>query len=490
MLHRRGIARILVAGLVTTGLVVALPSSAGAAGPGEWSQLSANPAGNGFPRGSNIDEPTIARFGGRLQVVWPVQTSAAEDAYYTAEVDASGATTTPSTLLLGGWGGLVENPRLFPYGGERLLVFSGLRDGATDPYSKGTAFYALGSSATTWGLGGGSLSATEQAYAASGFDALDDAGTPVWVGNPGSTNGLTWHAGVSPTIPAPLGSDSRFLLSSCCAYDAAAARDSSSGAVHAAFFSNSDVESEKGIWVGQIRPSAGGWTRAPGSFVPYGGSVATTAPDQRIAMTGRPGGGVYLAYGTGYPTTSGVLLWRVGSAAPMSVPSSAGARDVSVAAAPDGSLWVAWVTDDLESVRVVHTDAAVTRFGAVRTIAAPASYGEVWKTAVDATGPVDLVVSAKNTPGAFNVFHQQVTEALLVTAKPAKVGAGGSVTVTVSLAAGPVKGATVKAFGASYTTNKKGKATVAVPSGTGKGKKTVKATKKPYGAGKTTVKVG
>lgn len=470
-------------------LVVAVPGAAQAGGAGEWTQLSAHPADNSYPRGANLDEPTLARFGSDLQVVWRSDLSTSQKAYTTAVVGPSGATVTPSTALLSGWSALVENPRLLARGGQRMLVFSGLKGPAADPYSKGAVYYALGSSATSWGLGVGSLSRTESAYASNGFDALDDAGTPVWAGNPGSTNGLTWHAGISPTIPAPAGSDESFLLSDCCAYEAAVARDGGSGAVYGSFFSNSDVGSEKGIWVGQLRPSAGGWGRAPNSYTTYNGAIETDSPDQRIAMVARAGGGIYLAYGAGYPTTTSIQLWRVGSPAPLTVPGSGGARNVTLAAAPDGSLWVAWVTANSDAVRVVHTNTSVTSVGAVRSIGTPPGYGQFWTTALDASGPVDLVVTAQNANGAINVFHQQVTEALRVVVSPVKIGAGGTVKVTVSVATGPVKGATVKAFGGSYTTNKKGRAVVTVPGGAGKGKATITAKRSPYGKGKTTVKV-
>ena len=76
-------------------------------------------------------------------------------------------------------------------------------------------------------------------------DAVDNAGTPVWVGNAGSTTGIRWHVGTSPSDPAPAGSDQSYNLSGCCAYNAAAARDSASGVVYAAFYSNSSATSPR-----------------------------------------------------------------------------------------------------------------------------------------------------------------------------------------------------------------------------------------------------
>jgi hypothetical protein len=371
-----------------------------------------------------------------------------------------------------------------------MLVFSGLTALLGSPYgTTGAAYYATGTTAAAMTPGPGSLSHVPGVYAASGFDALNNAGTPMWVGNPGSTNGLWWHSGISPTIPAPDGSDQSYLLSDCCAYDAAVARDAVSGIVYGAFYSNSDVGSEEGIWVGQIAPTSTGWVRAPGSFVTIDGTIDSASPDQRLAMVASPNGGVFLSYQVKTTSGTSLRLWRVGSATPVVVPKSDQARDVSIAAAPDGSLWISWVTSDLSKVRSVHTDAGVTRFGAVGSVEAPTSYGRVWKTALDASGPVSLVVTAENPQSAFNVFHRQLTEKLMVTTNKTSVPRGKKFKAIVEIASGPVAGATVTAFGDTYTTNAKGKAQITVPTSSSTGKQKVKAAKSPYGNGKTTIKV-
>jgi hypothetical protein len=89
---RRG-RRILTTTAAAAVLLGALPGVAHAGGPGDWTQLSSNPADNAFPQTANIDEPTIARFGPGLQVVWRAKNSTSLESYYSAEVDALGATT-------------------------------------------------------------------------------------------------------------------------------------------------------------------------------------------------------------------------------------------------------------------------------------------------------------------------------------------------------------------------------------------------------------
>ena len=114
-----------------------------------------------------------------------------------------------------------------------------------------------------------------------------------------------WHVGTSDASPAPAGSDQSYNLSGCCAYNAAAARDAATGAVYAAFYSNSNATSENGIQVGQILPAAAGWRQAPGSTQVEDGRASSSDPGQKVAMVGRPGGGVFVAYAVGLPVHAG-----------------------------------------------------------------------------------------------------------------------------------------------------------------------------------------
>ena len=57
------------------------------------------------------------------------------------------------------------------------------------------------------------------------------------------------------------------------------------------------------------------------------------APDQRVQVAARSGGGLYTAYGIGYPTQSKVALWKLGSTTPMTSNNSAKIRSNVIAAA-------------------------------------------------------------------------------------------------------------------------------------------------------------
>jgi hypothetical protein len=97
----------------------------------------------------------------------------------------------------------------------------------------------------------------------------------------------------------------------------------------------------------------------PGSATPDRRSANPTL--QRTAITGRLGaGGVYVAYGSGYPSRTGVVLGRVGGGS-LTVGRGTSIDNVDVAPAQEGRLWVMW--SDGSKLYAVRTNRAVTRVG-------------------------------------------------------------------------------------------------------------------------------
>jgi hypothetical protein len=482
MSERRSLRRIVVAAVALAGLtgLTAGLAPAAVAAPGDWTQLSQTSSAHRFPEIGNIVQPYAARFGGSLQVVWAQASSGLSADYLTAIVDAGGHVTTPATPIVTGWQALTENPSLISVGGQRFLSFSGL-----NPDRSGAQYFATSGDGTSWAVSSGSMSANQSAYAAYGSDVVDDAGTPVWVGNPGSTTGLTWHVGTSPTSPAPAGSDQTYLLQGCCAYAAAAARDAATGAVYAAFYSNSSATTENGIQLGQILPAPGPFAQAPGSLVVTDGAPNSLGPDQRVAMAARAGGGVYLAYLTGYPSAKTVRILKAGTSQTMDIPVSGNVRNVSMGADPAGRIWVAWNQDN--RLRAVHTNRAATVLGSVGVWGAPRGTSSMWHTAVAGSeGGADAVVTA-TTSSAINVWHVQLSRTLTVKASPAAARRGSSVTFTVTDAGDPVAGARVTFAGRSGSSNASGKVTLRAPGSSGHPKAIAK--KAGFNAGATSVRV-
>ena len=468
--------RVFTVGISAAALTLATASTAMAA-PGDWTQLSQLSAGSGFPRMSNLVEPTVARFGSTLQVIWGSEMSSSSGSYFTAMLDGAGNVTTPSREIISNWKTLTDDPTVTTIGGQRFLAFSGLADGLT-----GAEYYATSSDGLTWTKGAGSLSAAQSAYTDEGSDLLDNAGTPVWVGNAHAAS-LSWHVGISPTDPAPAGSDGTLSLTGCCSYYAAAARDEASGAVYSAFYSNISTPTVDGIQVGQILPTQGTFAQAPGSSNGSGDSVD---PGQRVAMAARTGGGVYVAYKLGYPTVTGIRVLQVGTGNTMDVPGSAGAKGVALSGGPDGRLWVTWISNN--KIKAVHTNAAATKFGSVGSWGAPHGTSTMWHVTSSAVaGGLDIVTST-SVAEKINVWHTQAVRTLTVRPNPARVSRGHSVTFTVTDAGDPVAGASVK-FGSitGLHTNAAGKITLNAPGSAGSTKVTAK--KAGYNPGTTTVRV-
>jgi hypothetical protein len=466
------------AGLASAILIPAAPAAQAA--PGDWTQLSQTSSAAAYPKVRNIDVPTLAWFGANLQVLWSQSQSAGSQAYFTATLDSGGKVTTPATAAFEPWQTLTSDPTLLSLGGQRFLSFSGLNPGRT-----GAQYFATSPDGLGWTVSSGSMSETQSAYADYGSDAIDNAGTPVWVGNAGSTTGIRWHVGTSASNPAPPGSDQSYTLGGCCAYSAAAARDAATGAVYAAFYSNSSATTENGIQVGQIIPSVANWKQAPGSTDITDGRAASISTSQRVALVGRPGGGVYVAYVVGYPTTRFVRVYNVVTGATLDVPGSAGADAVAMSAEPDGRLWVTWRSSG--KVKAVHTNPSATRFGSVGNWGAPKGTEYLWKSAIAGTAGGASVVVTATTQNAINVWHTRVSRTLTLVSSPAKVRRAAKVTFTVTDAGDAVAGAKVKFGSRTGTTNSAGKVTLRAPGSAGKVKAT--AAKGAYNPGTTAVRV-
>ena len=477
-MHAR-LTRIMLGAALTVGLAAAAAPSAWAA-PGDWTQLSQTSSATAYPRISNTSEPTMARFGDSLQVLWSQSQSPSGQAYFTSVLDTAGNVVTPASQVFPDWSTVTANPTLLNLAGQRFLSFSGLNPGRS-----GAQYFATSADGLSWSVSSGSMSETQSAYADYGSDAIDNAGTPVWVGNAGTTTGIRWHVGTSDANPAPAGSDQKYALAGCCAYSAAAARDEATGAAYAAFYSNSGATTENGINVGQILPTSANWRQAPGSTDIQNGRAASISTDQEVAMVGRPGGGVYVAYSVGYPSVKLIRVYNVVSGATMDVPGSSGARAIAMSAEPDGRLWVTWRSGT--KIKAVHTNAAASRFGSVGTWGSPPGTEFLWKTAIDGTSGGASVVITATTQNAINAWHTNVARTLTLTASPTSVRRGGNVKFTVTDAGDAVAGAKVKFGGRTRTTNAAGKVTIRAPGS--RGTVTVTAKKDAYNPGATRVRV-
>ena len=189
----------------------------------------------------------------------------------------------------------------------------------------------------------------------------------------------------------------------------------------------------------------------------------------RTPLVSRPNGSFYIAYATGYPALNRIRLWRVGSNGSTTVgvvPTASGEPSATVAAAPDGRLWVIWKQEinGHPHVFAVRSNKAATRFGAVVDAGAPPGAFSGYR--VDGSA----IVSALDLFGSFSIgptpsvatWYRRELPGLSLTAAPRKLhrGHGTTVSFQVTDAADPVRGARVSAAGHSGTTNSNGKVTI------------------------------
>jgi hypothetical protein len=241
--------------------------------------------------------------------------------------------------------------------------------------------------------------------------------------------------------------------------------DAATGAVWAVWYCNSGTATD-GIDAQQIYPSLGTLFHAPYST----NSGSSVAPIQRVIVASRAGGGLYTAYGVGYPSQTAIAVWKLGAAKPFIIHTGYTVGTVGVAAGPRGRIWVFWRRLGTNAIYAVRSNAAVTHFEPVTGLHAPGGTSEVWKTAGDGTnGPLDLVVNAAGT--APQIFSTQVRPRLSAAVSPYTVrsSTGGVVTVTVTDAGTAFTNAAVRYGRTTHLTNSHGYTRFTIPAGTSRG---------------------
>jgi hypothetical protein len=460
MSPRRSSVVIASAALLTGIVGVAAPSHAGP--PGTWTEIS----GGGI---SNISEPGVHRTADGTLHVAIQSTANSMDSIEVAHVAASGAFTGRHTAIPN-WSGTTADPDLVtaPGGGMRL-VFGGHHTTVTgDPYNEGYVYYATGdATGSSWTLAPNTAPAVANGggYVSSGTGVTSLADGTLVTAFPFNST-IYYQVGAGPV--------QSFNTPACCAYDMSLATDGA-GAVYAAWYSNGGVPGAQGTLVRQIHPTLGPVMQAPGGV---------TGNDQAMAMVTRPDGGVYLAYPRGALNNQGFALWQVGTGTVRKVPGSKGATHLAMSTAPGGRLWLTF-RDEKLGVRVVRTNPAATKFGAVQKIKSPKG-STVYQVGIEGgTGRGDLIINDET-----HIWHQQVLAGLTVKAGPKKWNGNKPVAVkfTVTDAGQAIKGAKVKAKGKKCTTNKNGVCTLVFPK-QGPGKFNVLATRKEYAAGSVRVRV-
>ena len=474
---RTRFAAVMAAALSATTLIAVGPAQAG---PNAWTQLS---SGGTL---TNIDEPSVARVGKSLHVVWREAAADQKESLRSRVVSGNGVAGTTIGTVVSGWDGLVENPAIVASGGKPVVVFAGLRPGWQGQLKSATYDGA------SWAEGADVLAQDNSAYTGYGTAATDDAGTVV-VGTNGSGGAVFVNKGVPPAAADVMTDQPGSQI------DLALARDRATGQVWSAWHNLSnptDAIGVKGLAVQPVYPAVGARTKAPGSTDAAGNSVL---PDRRIALAARDAadGGVWVAYAVGYPTAQTIRVWKVGTSSAQTLRVGGNIRYISLSAAPGGRMWLSWYDQNAKVLHATRSNPAVTAFGAIRTIVPPVRRGgetTVWNATSDgALGPLDLVVSAQTGTGGntIQVWHNQILAALSVKVAPVAVTAanGGAVTITVTDAGVPVPGATVAVLGRLYQSDSAGAVRIVVARRSAVGLKRIAASRAGYFPGAAALRV-
>jgi hypothetical protein len=446
--------RVAIAALTLVLAVLASTAArAEAAGTDGWTRISQGAV-------NLVAVPALARTAdGSLHVAYVTDVGTGNSAQQ-ATLTRAGSLGGTATIAAG-WTDIDYRPRLLVAGGLLHAVLGGRQTGA----DTGRLYDTTSATGQTWStpVTVGGTSASEAAATVLPDGRLLTAQA--------ISSGLALRAGATASTLATPG------------HAANASLVMTGGALYVGY---AVLDTAPGIYVRQIDPTTlaaiGPAMLAPGSAT--GGAIVFTA--EPTPLVARPGGGVWTAYCLGYPTCHATAVWRVGSAAPLTLPSAADRPHVALSTTAGGRLWVTW-NRTRTTLSAARSNTAATAFGAVRTL--PLPYGAVYALAADGRlGPLDAVVNAGQ-----GIFARRIEPGLSMKAKPRhwKHTRSATVKVKVTDAGSPVRHAKVKARGkgltAHCTTHRKGTCTLHLRASK-KGRVSLTATKKSYAAATGTLK--
>ncbi len=445
-------ARRLACALAAIGLVPV--SSALAGPPGKWTRVTGVEQ-----KASNIENLGLARTAdGVLHIVYRVAPPGATDsvAHKALAKNAKSLAGPDTVAQLDSINESVVLGRTVD-GGLRVF-FAGLTGApGTDGFMR-TA--VAGSDGRTWSpavpASNTSASGVGKAYVGSGLDASPAAdGTPVTIWGDSGPGDAAFHYGLDPAA-----SDTHLFSGEnrCCIIQPALALESKSGSLFAGWINT--IGDQTRI---EVRQLGGPTVTAPNS--------GAAQLQDRVGLSGRSGGGIYLAYTVGTnPFLGSPALWRVGAPKPLVMGGQRGAQHIAIARSAGGRMWLLWSRKG--RVYAVRTNAAATKVGAVVSLKRPKGTGtSIYRVVGDGGAPggaLDLFGYFQSSESDLGYWHQRALPGLTLKG-PAVVAHGHKATFKVTDAGDVVSGAKVTLkLGSKTVSGKtvKGKVKLLVPAGT------------------------
>lgn len=417
--------------------------------------------------GSNIDQVSAVRTAdGVLHVAWRFQTDPNTDEMNQTAIGADGkvGATVP---IAAGWTGITDPALTVVPGGIRAFWGGSRTSETTEPnFGLNTALSTDGGA--TWQLQIGSIVPGDaQAYASdvSAATLTDGTSLETWYG----TLGAWTHAGLDAATPnfnfeAPLGS-----------YGYNTGIAAAGGTAMLAWFSS--APGHLGVLAQGVAADGspvGSALTMPGTANMDVGTVT------RTPIAARAGGGYYVTYATGTPSTDQVRLWKVGATKSVVLDHVTGGPETTIAADPNGRLWAVWSDGTFGSKRVfaARSDTQGVKFGSTVDVGLVKGTQSVNSLDASATsGALDLLAAlGVDGQNGAATYATRVLPGLSLSASTAKLGRSATtVTFRVTDAGAAVKGAKVSAGGHAATTDGSGKATLKL-----KNKASVTASAKGY----------
>jgi hypothetical protein len=467
---RRIVAPALLTLVLVLTLLVAFVPAALAGKPGSWTQVT----GDGL---NNSTELGLARTpDGLLHVVWAAPTPGSSPSATTSVLQrtvAQNGTLSPTSPVVQDWVGPVQDPALVQDSVKHYLL--AFISGHMSLTNSGYGMFAAASQdgGATWtpaspvGAPGMGYGSRPRVLMTDNRQLLE-----VFCG----TLGVFVHANVTTDPPfeynnAPLGGIGDY---------ANLAQDQGPDVhpVWIAWYRVPGPGADPGVWVNTVDPVTGAPVNTPfhlpGSSVSFQGAQQSASPDSTVPLVSRPGGGVYAAFGVGYPSVKTVRVWKLTypggtmTASAMDVASGGATKDnVALAVDPNGRLWAFWTqqTGAGSTVYARRSNPAATVWGATVKVAVPKAVYDIFRLAADAqAGRADLFGQFGLSGPGTAAWHTQVLPGLSLDPSKARLKAGKRYRLTFKVrdAGDPVKGSLVKVGKAKAKTGANGIVTLTV----------------------------
>ncbi len=432
-------------------------------------------------------------------VLWAKEVAPNRYTFERAVISPLGVLAQPAASIFGTdyWDALDVYPVFVSEGGAPLLVFQGTRSNKTkDPYHTGCITGALGGPAVPWALQTWSLSGDCNVGDMGAAHGPATALAAAWPGGPG----INYRLARSATNPAT-GHDQIVTLPATAAVDKLAVASDLAG--------NSDVWVYWGQQMSKVGPADGYYAKDLTTDGPALKAPGSTRSSTDINISAIPAFaatnthlGLFAAYAVAPKSPAylncsngqycAVDLWRVGASPAKVVPGAQHvyADNIAISAGPEGRVWIAWVDASHETVSVVRTNEADTRFSAVTTYSTPCTGYGVIGLSGGSFQRLDVALECPTKSPNLSELVTQVLPALSIGFIPTVSNKTSNVLgVGVSDVGDPVAGATVHLGKMVAMTKSSGFATFVLPKGEAPGSYTVTATMPNYRSASGTLTV-